>query len=154
TEGMTAYYEPLNERRWFDPRARGDRTDPSHRKVSDYWREYDGLEVLGRFYKESWISRDLLMDEGFYDEELRSYVDTLIDRAPGRPVLQFNRIDFRLPWFRRHYPRAKLVHIYRHPRDQWCSSLMGDGDRVGRDATMADFAPHDRFYLRMWAADL
>ena len=40
--GFTAYYEPLNERRWFDPTARGDRTDSTHRNVSDYWREYDG----------------------------------------------------------------------------------------------------------------
>ena len=55
--GFTAYYEPLNERRWFDPTARGDRTDSTHRNVSDYWREYDGLEALSRFYREDWIRR-------------------------------------------------------------------------------------------------
>jgi hypothetical protein len=45
-EGMTAYYEPFNERRWFDPRLRGDRVDQKHKYVEDYWREYDGLEML------------------------------------------------------------------------------------------------------------
>ncbi len=33
----------------------------------------------------------------------------------GRPVLQFNRIDFRLAWFAGSFP-AKIVHIYRHPQ--------------------------------------
>jgi hypothetical protein len=153
-EGLVAYYEPLNERRWFDPGARGGHTDASHRNVDDYWREYDGLETLGRHYKEDWICKDLLMDESCRDVDLRAYIDTLIDRAPGRPVLQFNRVDFRLPWLRRHYPNARYVHIYRHPRDQWLSTLMGDQAVVGREATMADFAAHDRFYLRSWAADL
>jgi hypothetical protein len=152
--GFTAYYEPFNERRWFDPRVRGEATDPTHRNVSEYWREYDGLEVLGQFYREDWIRRHLLMDEYSWDPEMRRYVDTLIDRAAGRPVLQFNRIDFRLPWFRRHYPKATFLHIVRHPRDQWCSTLQGDTKRLTRDATMAGFAPYDKFYLRMWAEDL
>jgi hypothetical protein len=152
--GFTAYYEPLNERRWFDPAARGDRTDPTHRNVSDYWHEYDGLEVLGRYYDERWIRRDLLMDADFWAPDLKRYVDILIDRAPGRPVLQFNRIDFRLPWFRRHYSKATFIHIFRHPRDQWCSTLMEDVDRFHRDATMGDFPAFDKFYLRSWAEDL
>jgi Sulfotransferase family len=152
--GFTAYYEPLNERRWFDPSVRGDRTDASHRNVSDYWHEYEGLETLGRFYREDWIRRDLLMDENAWDPGLRSYVDTLIDLAVGRPALQFNRIDFRLPWFRRHYPNATLIHIYRHPRDQWCSSLMGDVKRFSKNAHISEFPAFDRFYLQMWAEDL
>jgi len=152
--GFTAYYEPLNERRWFDPTARGDRTDSTHRNVSDYWREYNGLETLSRFYREDWIRRDLLMDELAWDPDLRSYVDTLIDRAIGRPALQFNRIDFRLPWFRRHYPNATYIHIYRHPRDQWWSTLMGDVKLFTKNAGFVDFPPFDRFYLGMWAQDL
>lgn len=40
--GCTAYYEPLNERRWFDPASRGDRVDKTHVGVEDYWREYKG----------------------------------------------------------------------------------------------------------------
>jgi hypothetical protein len=152
--GFTAYYEPFNERRWFDPRVRGEATDPTHRNVSDYWLEYDGLEVLGQFYCEDWIRRRLLMDARSWDPDMKRYVDTLIDRAAGRPALQFNRIDFRLPWFRRHYPNAAYIHIYRHPRDQWCSTLRGDLKRFRKDASMAEFPPFDKFYLGMWAEDL
>jgi Sulfotransferase family len=152
--GFTAYYEPFNERRWFDPKTRGAGTDFTHRDVSDYWREYDGLEVLGQFYREDWIRRHLLMDEHSWAPEMKKYVDTLIDRAPGRPVLQFNRIDFRLPWFRRNFPNATYIHIFRHPRDQWCSTLQGDVKRFSQDASIADFHPFDKFYLRMWAEDL
>jgi len=94
------------------------------------------------------------MDELAWDPDLRSYVDTLIDHAVGRPALQFNRIDFRLPWFRRQYPNATFIHIYRRPRDQWCSTLMGDVKHFTKNASFADFPPFDRFYLGMWAQNL
>jgi hypothetical protein len=151
--GFTAYYEPLHERRWFDPGVRQDRIDATHRNVEEYWREYDGLEVLGQYYDEDWTHRNLLMDENFWAPDLKQYVDILIDRAPARPVLQFNRIDFRLPWFRRHYPNATFLHIFRHPRDQWCSTLMEDITRYTKNMAMADFKS-DRFYLRPWGLDL
>jgi hypothetical protein len=151
--GCTAYYEPLNERRWFDPSRRGDHTDPTHRHAEAYWKEYDGLKVLGAHYREAWTERHLLMDEGFWEPDLKRYVEILIEWAAGRPVLQFNRIDFRLPWFRRHFPRARLVHLYRHPRDQWCSTLR-DPAAFPKERGFADFGPHDHYYLRNWARDL
>src|SRR5690348_9121883 len=46
--GCRAYYEPLNERRWFDPSRRGERIDRTHLGVEDYWREYDGLGHLAQ----------------------------------------------------------------------------------------------------------
>lgn len=150
---VTAYYEPLNERRWFDPRTRGDRVDRTHRFVDDYWREYDGLDELGDHYREEWIGRDLYMDASSWDPGLARYIEILIRRARDRPVLQFNRVDFRLPWLRRHFPRARIIHLYRHPRDQWCSTLM-DIRRFPKDGRMQDFAVHDKFYLRLWANDL
>jgi hypothetical protein len=152
-DGYTAYYEPFNERRWFDPVARGHRTDPTHRQVNDYWREYEGLADLGRYYRESWIDQDLFMDAQSWNPDMKRYVETLVERAPGRPVLQFNRVDFRLPWLRHVFPRATLLHLYRHPRDQWYSSLVNP-TAVPRDVTVAGFAPHDHFYLRNWARDL
>ena len=45
-DNCTAYYEPFNERRWFDSSARGNRMDATHRGVSDYWKEYDGLQAI------------------------------------------------------------------------------------------------------------
>jgi hypothetical protein len=152
-EGFTSYYEPFNERRWFDASTRGSRVDATHRNVSDYWKEYDGLSILADYYREEWIGRSLFMDGSAWDPGMKRYVDLLIARASGRPALQFNRIDFRLPWFRQHFPHAKIVHLYRHPRDQWCSSLM-DVKCFPRDGKVRDFVRHDRFYLLMWAEDL
>jgi hypothetical protein len=152
-EGMTTYYEPFNERRWFDSLARGDRLDQTHKHVEDYWREYDGLEMLCDYYREEWTYKNLFMGAAFWAPEMKRYVELLIEKAAGRPVLQFNRIDLRLQWFRYNFPHAKIIHIYRHPRDQWCSFLL-DLQCFSKDGSMEQFAPHDKFYLRSWATDL
>lgn len=152
--GCVAYYEPLNERRWVDASGRGHRVDRTHRGVEDYWREYDGLGALSAVFRDEWPARQLYMEATAWDPDMRAYFDALIDHAaPKRAVLQCNRIDFRLPWIRRQFPRARLVHLYRHPRDQWCSSLVAPAD-VPRDANLAGFAPFDYYYLNLWARDL
>jgi hypothetical protein len=152
-DGVTAYYEPFNERRWFDPSSRGDGVDTTHKHVADYWHEYEGLEILGQYYRLEWTSKDLLMDGEVWDPKMQRYVELLIEKASARPVLQFNRIDFRLPWFRHHFPNATIIHLYRHPREQWCSALM-DATSYPRDSSMAQFASYDKFYLLSWAHDL
>jgi hypothetical protein len=151
--GCTAYYEPLNERRWFDPALRGNRIDSTHLGVSDYWREYEGLTHLGQWYQPRWIDRHLYMDERAFDPNLASYIQALINAAESRAVLQFNRVDLRLPWLRRNFPGARLIHLFRHPRDQWCSSLT-DVQRFPRDGSVQEFEAHDHFYLLAWARDL
>jgi hypothetical protein len=152
-EGCTSYYEPFNERRWFDPQTRGRRMDPTHRKAEEYWREYEGLQILGQYFREEWNDRHLFMDAQSWDPAMKRYIELLIEHARGRPVLQFNRLDFRLPWIRHYFPRAKILHLFRHPRDQWCSSLVNPA-AFPKEGTMADFAQQDSYYLRTWARDL
>jgi hypothetical protein len=147
--GVTAYYEPFNERRWFDPSHRGSTTDPSHRGVEEYWAEYCDLETLAPLFRTRWHDRNLFMNTDAHDDAMKSYVRALIERAPARAVLQFNRIDFRLPWFRRTFPEAMIVHIVRNPRDQWCSTLV-DPACFKSDDPSDRFESHDGFYLRLW----
>lgn len=149
----TAYYEPLHDRRWFDRASRGNRVDSTHLGVSDYWSEYEGLEVLSNYHDEAWSYRNLYMSGTSWNPRLERYIEILIEAAGGRPVLQFNRVDFRLPWLRARFPNAKILHIYRHPRDQWCSSLR-DVRRFPKEMTIRDFPPVDGFYLLEWGRDL
>ncbi|MBZ2167689.1 sulfotransferase [Marinobacter sp. F4216] len=150
--GYTAYYEPFNERRWFDSAYRGDFTDNSHRGVDDYWREYEGLDYLGSHYKENWIRHRLFMAENDFDINMYNFIKKLVDDAEGTPVLQFNRVDFRLGWLRNAFPDSSIIHIYRNPRDQWCSSLWGDQNYT--KYSKGDQGFNDRFYLNTWVMDL
>ncbi len=152
-EGCTAYYEPFNERRWFDALARGQTMDVTHRGVSNYWKEYDGLEELGRYFSDEWPTKDLFMDAQSWQPAMKRYIEILVERACGRPILQFNRIDFRLPWIRHHFPHARIVHLYRHPRDEWYSSLFHDRCK-DRACSLEEFFEHEGFYLRAWSRDL
>ena len=150
--GYTAYYEPLHERRWFEEGARDVPIDDSHIGMTSYHTNYEGLEPLSRVYDERWTTRRLYMDAGAVDRRLSAYIKILIDRAAHQPVLQFNRVDFRLAWLRKRCPRARLLHMYRSPREQWISSLKGAS--LPADITLADFKPFDLFYLVPWWQDL
>jgi hypothetical protein len=151
-EGVTAFYEPLNERRWFLHPEHSVAHDPSHLGVDRYGLEYTGMADLDGLFNPDWGSRQLYMDERSHDQQLFRYIDALIRRAAGRPVLQFNRIDLRLSWLRAHFPGARIVHLYRHPREQWMSIQVKG--RVPLDCTLEDFARYDAFYTLAWARDL
>ena len=153
TPGVTAYYEPLNERRWFLPRGSGEGTDPTHVNVDDYWREYDGMADLDAWFRSDWTVRDLYMDAHACDRRMSRYLAALIERAPGRPVLQCNRLDFRLPWLRRQFPDAGILVLYRDPREQWLSVLRDPGGHPD-DHRVGSARFQDRFYTLTWARDL
>ncbi|QDV82903.1 sulfotransferase [Planctomycetes bacterium TBK1r] len=150
---FTAYYEPLNERRWFDLRSRGDRVDATHRDVQDYWREYDQLASTPVPWSDRWASHELYLSPQLSHDTLDQYLRLLIDKAPGRALLQFNRIDFRLHWLRLRFPDAVLLHLVRNPRDQWLSTFLR-GSPVGKTARVSGFSRFDEFYLLAWARDL
>ncbi len=151
--GVTSYYEPFNERRWFDPVSRGGAVDRTHLGVEDYWAEYNGLTELGRYFDPQWKFRDLYMAPAAWNLPMQRYIETMIARARGRAVLQFNEMDFRLGWLRARFPSVPILHVYRHPRDQWCSTLLGAA-RSAAQCRLREFAPVDGFYLLAWARDL
>jgi hypothetical protein len=151
-EGVTAYYEPLNESRWFLHPEHNPPSDPSHRGVQNYGLEYSGMADLERLFDPNWGYHELYMDERSHDQRLYRYLYELIRRAPGRPVLQFNRVDLRLPWLRAQFPDATIVHLYRHPREQWMSLQMNKS--IPLDCTLEGFARYDSFYALAWARDL
>jgi hypothetical protein len=169
-DGCTAYYEPLSHSRYFDPQLPAQSRDPTHRGVEDYRAEYAGLDELTQLYRVQWAVRNFLMGEDSWEPDLKRFIAVMIEKAKGCAVLQFNRIDFRLPWIRRHFPHARLIHLYRHPRDQWCSTLQDNLNRpkgesaeqrsnpdffyLSRDGTFEQFARNDNYYLRVWAGDL
>lgn len=151
-EGFTAYYEPLNERRWFDPSARGDGVDFSHRGTNDYAVNYDGLADLAEAFDDHWAKGRLALAEIPGDVMMAMYIEALIEAAAERPVLQFNRIDFRLPFIRFAFPEAHIMHLSRAPRDTWRSTLRGIENNP--DWNLFLFEPYSRFYLLEWYRDL
>lgn len=149
----TAYYEPFNERRWFLAKNRGNQIDASHRGVTDYWSEYEGLEELAEYYREDWIRHRLYMGNEHFDHFMLKYIELLSKNACGRPVLQFNRVDFRLPWLRKNFPESPIIHIYRNPRDQWCS-VLGNLSDYPANAPSGEGGFPRRFYQGVWVRDL
>ena len=151
--GVTAYYEPFNERRWFSASGRAGGVDPTHRGVSDYWLEYKGLSELSEYYDPAWTDTNLYMDGTSQDANMARFIRTLIARTDNTAALQFNRVDFRLEWLRQNFPTGRIIHLYRHPREQWVSSLYGDFS-LPKEATLAQFTAADKFYLLKWIRDL
>ncbi|MDT3706856.1 MAG: sulfotransferase [Thiobacillus sp.] len=152
---ITAYYEPFNEAKWFKKGKSNARVDVTHIGVDDYRTGYEGMEDLDRIFDTRWAFHGLYMDETHHNPNMERYIHELVKRAHGRAVLQFNRVDFRLPWLRAHFPQAKIIHLYRHPREQWMS-IIGKGPRIHPAESVGpdQLSEPDGFYTLEWARDL
>ncbi len=148
--GFAAFYEPLNERHGDDRPWRA--SDPTHRGAGDYRAHYARVGDLRALHRMDWTYRNLYLDTGDRDAALEAYIGALCAVTELRPVLQFNRVDFRLRWLRQHFPGARLLHLYRSPREQWLSMI--GKTPVNAQTSVAEFAAHDHFYLLPWARDL
>lgn len=151
-DGYTSYYEPFNERQWFNEQRRGDYVDQSHRGVADYASNYEGLDALTSVFDDTWGVRKLSMGANAKAPKMVSFVQSLITAARETPVLQFNRVDFRIPFLRAAFPDAIWIHLSRNPRDTWRSTLRS----VDLDWTwnLNSFPPYSKFYLLNWYNDL
>jgi hypothetical protein len=155
--GFTAYYEPLlHEAPHERGKAKKYATDPTHTGVKDYHSEFLNIDGLSEVHDPNWAFKKLYMDEYDFDIRLERFIDLLINNAKGRPVLQFNRVDFRLKWLRIHYPSAFILHLYRHPRDQWLSMINND-QYIPKNYTLDKqdlYQPINTFYMMDWWRDL
>lgn len=157
-KGFTAYYEPLlHESPINRGEGRGYTVDPTHIGVKSYHDEFSRIQGLDKLHSPDWAFKNLYMDDSFFEPKLMEYINTLIMHSQARPVLQFNRADFRLEWLRANYPKAKIVHIFRHPREQWISMIKND-EYIDRDFSwnLRDIRHPfpNTFYLRDWWYDL
>ncbi len=150
---LHCYYEPLNERMWFDQAARQKHTDSSHKGVDNYWEEYNHIENVSGLFTRDWTYKRLIMDSTSFDPNLYAYIKALIDQSPSIPVLQFNRVDYRLPWLKANFNNSKIIHMYRHPRDQWLS-VSRNSILISHDLTGHDLSRYNIFYTIEWARNL
>ncbi len=152
-KGTHCYYEPLNEGICFTPDNRTRQVDPTHKGVKDYWSEYDHLQGVENLFSKKWSHTHLLMDQSSYDRNMKLYIQELIQQANGRAILQFNRVDFRLPWLKANFRGIPVIHMYRHPRDLWLS-VSSKSAAVPTTLADHDFTQYNLFYTIEWAHDL
>lgn len=147
--GMVAYYEPDHPHLIGMIRRR---TPPqrTHHRVEEYFREYQPLPDLAEHHPSEFGASRLFLEQGDEAPALQAYIQYLIDRVvPEKTAfLQFNRLDFRLSWVRSRFPEARIVHLFRSPREQWLSSIAGYEGDVDADADS------DPYLMATWARDL
>lgn len=151
-DGFTAYYEPLlHEKPSNRGRARNFQTDASHVGVDDYHAEFKSIPDLDALHVSDWAFKNLYMGADDFDYKLERYIDKLVQEADGKSVLQFNRADFRLAWLKNRYPTARIIHLFRNPRDQWISKIKNDVYIPREYQFTDDFYPAmNAFYLYDW----
>jgi glycosyltransferase involved in cell wall biosynthesis len=147
-EAAVAYYEPLHSKllRMIEDQIK---PQPRHFHVDRYFDDYPPVEELAVYYREAFGALRLYLEARDDHPALKAWIDYLLSAAPAdkAAILQFNRVDFRLPWLRANFPSISIVHLYRSPRDQWLS-MIGDQDPAADD----DLA--DPYLITTWARDL
>src|SRR5215216_349070 len=110
-------FEPLHEklREYLicDPRPQPQ--DHHFFAENGYYGEFRGFDHAAALFKPEWGVRNLFLPEDAQADDLYRYFSYLIGtgftRSP-RVLLKENRMPFRLAWFKKNFPSAKVVHIY------------------------------------------
>ncbi len=146
---VVAYYEPLHEKL---PQWMASRVPPqaSHPHIDCYFQDYPPVEDLKQHHLAEFGLCRLYLESDESYPPLKNYIQYLIDCRPvGRlPVLQFNRVDFRLAWLKAHFPETPIIHLYRSPRDQWYSSIADSPEALDENPDA------DPYLITSWARDL
>ena len=124
------YHEPFHEvistpqSEWGELVGRKDKLKTILRHdflVGGYFGEYSHL--ISKIEKS--FNKNLSYDYYFLSsddqaDDLKIYVDVLINGAPKAPILQCTRTSGRIEWFKRNY-ESKHIFLLRNPWDQWYS---------------------------------
>ena len=145
----TTFYEPLHEellafiREDIPPQ-------PEHFHVKSYFNEYAWLDEALKQHDAGFGYQNLYLETGDNHPALKDYLSGLLNTVneTQTPVLKFNRLDFRLRWTKENFPQAKILHLYRSPRAQWHSSLVGLPPESGADLNA------DPYRITTWSRDL
>lgn len=123
------FYEPLNYHLVDnldrdDLETQQDKLQFAHTLKGDYLADYQSLDrkKLMRYFRREFNLTNIVMSATEQSDELKEYIHFLLSTYPQKSkVLQFNRIDFRLPWFKVNFPQAFIVNLRRNPRDIYAS---------------------------------
>jgi len=123
-DAYVCFYEPCHDN--LIEHISGD-TPPqeSHRGVRSYWDEYSPLfEKLKNLHKPEFGVGRLFLEKDEEYPALEQYIRFFIEENKEKTgALHFNRMDFRLPWLRTKFPNARILHLFRNPRQQWLSMV-------------------------------
>ena len=123
------FYEPLHP----DLITTLDQNEECHRRNKEklshtfqgkYFEEYDQLDkkCLELLHRKDFIDQNLILSKTDTYEEEKEYILFLLNSKIDKfKVLQFNRIDFQLEWFKNNFPNALIVNLKRNPRDIYIS---------------------------------
>lgn len=147
-DGFRAWYEPLHPQLLSQIKYTAPKAD--HVNIKDYWSAYRTIENLSDYHAVRFGSQRLYLTARDSWPELRQYLDFLLAASgDNRPVLQFNRMDFRIQWLVNNYPAAKIVYLKRNPLQLWNSQRKHIPERHRDDESYAD-----AYELMQWCADL
>lgn len=144
-----AYYEPLHDSLVYYLQY-PIQPQKSHLFVKSYFDEYSAAPQALALHRAEFAHHRLYLEAGDDYLELRDYIQALVDsvQPPREAVLQFNRIDFRLPWIKKNFPEALLLHLTRNPRASWYSALSTNGLDVDSNIDA------DLYDMTTWSRDL
>ena len=123
------YYEPFHETLYNYPKSKAFAKNKQDTYKSmghpedtkDYFFEYPYNENgygVPLFQKS--FSYDTFCPNKDKNDDLKKYIENLINYAKGRPVFQFCRSGLRTEWLKKEFDSVN-IYLVRDPHDQWMS---------------------------------
>ncbi len=159
TEQYCCLYEPLHEklREYLVYEPRAERQNHHFFIENDYYDEFKGFSQTAALFDPSWGKGDLFLPPDAPADGLYRYFSYLIGTAFARTprvLLKENRMPYRLAWFKRNFPQARIVHIYRKREEQWGSLVRRVQGFLGKEDVGQDRVDFAGFNIAKWCEEL